>query len=409
MTHSDNDKIRIACWGFCNLVRLIFGMDRLNDLPKLIKGRRALLVTTPGFTRRGVTDRIRRLVGSSLVRIVDTVGPNPELDDLEQTARGLQAIRAEVIVAVGGGSVIDTAKAISAVISTTGEGSEAFSLRKHLETDGGKFDGPAVPVIAVPTTAGTGSEVTPFATVWDSVAVHKYSLTGPQLFPEVALLDPSLTVSLPREITIATGLDAISHALEAIWNRNATPITSLYATEALRIAMPVLEQVTGDLDNVYLRAEMLRASMLAGLAISNTRTALAHSMSYPLTMHYGVPHGLACSFTLPSILRFNAEVDDGRLHKLALDLGLKSVNELHEHITRLLDGLGAQKMLAEYVHPAEDLEELAQEMLAPGRLNNNMRPTDRRDVMRILRELSVVGSSPVDCAIGNLRKGYQHH
>lgn len=386
MTHSDNDKIRTACWDFHNPVRLIFGMDRLNDLPGLIKGRRALLVTTPGFTRRGVTDRIRRLVGSSLVRIVDTVGPNPELDDLEQTARGLQAIHAEVMVAVGGGSVIDTAKAISAVISTTGEGSEAFSLRKHLETDGGKFDGPAIPVIAVPTTAGTGSEVTPFATVWDSVAVHKYSLTGPQLFAEVALLDPSLTVSLPREITIATGLDAISHALEAIWNRNATPITSLYATEALRIAMPALEQVTGDLDNVYLRAEMLRASMLAGLAISNTRTALAHSMSYPITMHYGVPHGLACSFTLPSILRFNAEVDDGRLHRLALDLELKSVDELHVYVARLLDRLGVERMMAKFVDSAGKCEELVAQMYTPGRLDNNMRPVNRDDLKDILGE-----------------------
>lgn len=386
MTSYDNDEIRTTYWGFHNPVRLIFGTGRLKDLPEFIKGRRVLLITTPGFTRRGVTDRVRKLVGSSLVRIVDTVGPNPELDDLEQTARRLQGIHAEVIVAVGGGSVIDTAKVISAVLSTTGEGSEAFSLRKHLETDGGKFDGVGIPVIAVPTTAGTGSEVTPFATVWDSVTGHKYSLTGPRLFPEVALLDPSLTVSLPREITIAAGLDAISHAFEAIWNRNATPITSLYATEALRIAMPVLEQVTGDLDNVYLRAEMLRASMLAGLAISNTRTALAHSMSYPITMHYGVPHGLACSFTLPAILLFNAEVDDGRLHRLALDLELKSVDELHVYVARLLDRLGVERMMAKHVDSAGKCEELVAQMYTPGRSDNNMRPVNHHDLKGILGE-----------------------
>lgn len=386
MTCSDNDKIRTVCWGFHNPVRLIFGIDRLSDLPGLIEGRRALLVTTPGFTRRGVTDQVRRLVGSSLVRIVDTVGPNPELDDLEQTALRLHGIHAEAIVAVGGGSVIDTAKAIGAVLSTIGERSQAFSLRNHLENDGGRLDDVGIPVIAVPTTAGTGSEVTPFATIWDSINKRKYSLTGSQLFPEVALIDPLLTVSLPRDITITSGLDTISHAFEAIWNRNATPITSLYATEALRIAMPILEQVTGDLDNVYLRAEMLRASMLAGLAISNTRTALAHSMSYPITMHYGVSHGLACSFMLPSILRFNAEADDGRLHKLALDLGLKSVDELQVYATWLLDELGVQRMMAKHVDSAERLEELVAQMYAPGRIDNNMRPVNHDDLRCIMGE-----------------------
>lgn len=384
MKHSDNDRMQTMCWSFRNPVRLIFGTDRLNDLPELIKGRCVLLVTTPGFTRRGVTDRISKLVGSSLVEIVDTVGPNPELDDLEQMVRRLQGINAEAIVAVGGGSVIDTAKAISAVLSTTGENNEKLSLRKHLENDGGELNGAGIPVIAVPTTAGTGSEVTPFATVWDSVSKRKYSLTGSQVFPEVALLDPVLTIGLPRDITITTGLDAISHAFEAIWNRNATPITSMYATKALKTALPILEQLVTDLDNLYLRTEMLKASMLAGLAISNTRTALAHSMSYPITMHYGVPHGLACSFTIPAILKFNAEVDDGRLHKLALSLGLVSVNELHAYVKRLLDGLGAHMMLMKYVEPIERLMNIVQNMLTPGRAENNMQYAGPDDINGIL-------------------------
>lgn len=386
MTRSDNDKIPTAYWDFHNPVRLIFGMDRLKDLPEFIKGRRVLLITTPGFTRRGVTDRVRKLVGSSLVKIIDTVGPNPELDDLEQTARRLQAIHADAIVAVGGGSVIDTAKVISAVISTIGESSETLSLRKHLEDNGGRLNGVGVPIVAVPTTAGTGSEVTPFATVWDSVAGYKYSLTGPQLFPQIAILDPSLTVSLPRDITIAAGLDAISHAFEAIWNRNATSITSLYATEALRIAMPVLKRVTGDLDNVHLRAEMLQASMLAGLAISNTRTALAHSMSYPITMRYGVPHGLACSFTLPSILRFNAEVDDGRLRKLALALDFCSVDELHKHMVLLLGDLGVNNMVAQYISSLDQLENEVERMLTSSRAVNNLGVAGYGDLVRIIRD-----------------------
>jgi len=381
MTDSSTHEFGKVGWSFYNPVRLIFGIDGLNVLPELIMGRRVLLVTTPGFTRRGVTDRVRTLVEPYLAAIVDTIGPNPELDDLEGIAYGLHDIRAEAIVAVGGGSVIDTAKVISAILSR-----EELSLRNYLENDIGELHGTAIPVIAVPTTAGTGSEVTPFATVWDSVSEKKYSLSGPQLFPEVALLDPSMTVSLPRDMTIMTGLDAISQGFEAIWNRNATPVTTIYATEALRIALSTLEQLAMDLDNVRLRAEMLRASAFAGLAISNTRTALAHSMSYPITLHYGVPHGLACGFTLPAILRFNSEVDDGRLHELAIALGMNSVNGLHLHMTQFLERLGVQGMLENYVGCVEELEELVPEMLTPGRSDNNVRRIGWRDLMKILDE-----------------------
>lgn len=380
----DSDNTQIPRWGFHNPVRLVFGVDRLNDLPGLVKGRRALLVTTPGFTRRGMTDRVKGLVGSSLVKIVDTVEPNPELDDLQETAQTLHETHLDVIVAVGGGSVIDTAKAVSAVLSTTRETGVVLSLREHLENGGAALNGVGIPVIAVPTTAGTGSEATPFATVWDSVNRRKYSLTGSQLFPEAALLDPLLSTSLPRDITIASGLDAVSHAFEAIWNRNATPMTTLYATQALRLAMPVLERVIRDPDNVGLRAEMLQASMLAGLAISNTKTALAHSISYPITMHYGVPHGLACSFTLPAILRFNAEVDDGRLQRLALALRLNSVNELRVHVIRLLEELGAQEMLAVCLASVEGPEDLVRHMLTPNRSDNNLRLVKCTDLVDIL-------------------------
>lgn len=383
MINSSTHEFGKTDWSFCNPVRLIFGIDCLNALPEVIMARRVLFVTTPGFTRRDVTDRVRKLVDPYLVQIIDTIGPNPELDGLEDMVQELCDIRAEVIVAVGGGSVTDTAKVISTLLSRK---EEELSLRNHFENNGGELQGSAIPVIAVPTTAGTGSEVTPFATVWDSVSGKKYSLSGAQLFPEVALLDPRMTVSLPRDMTVMTGLDAISQGFEAIWNRNATPITTMYATEALRIALSTLERLTIDLDNVCLRTEMLRASTFAGLAISNARTSLAHSMSYPITMHYGVPHGLACGFTLPAILRFNSEADDGRLHELAIALRMNSVDELQLHIMQFLHGLGVQEMLKRYVDSVDQLKELVPEMLTPGRSDNNMRPVDWDDLIRILDE-----------------------
>ncbi len=194
------------------------------------------------------------------------------------------------------------------------------TVRRHLET--GK-DGDALgrtPIIAIPTTAGTGSEVTSWATVWDTVAMKKYSLARETLYPEAALVDPLLTLGLPRAITISTGLDALSHALESIWNVNANPVSSSLAEVAAREVIEALPLLADDLRNEALRTRLARASLFAGLAFSNTRTALAHSLSYHLTLHHGVSHGIACSFSLPMVMRAVAGCDAALRHLAAAHL-----------------------------------------------------------------------------------------
>lgn len=312
-------------WEFRNPVRVVFGKGSFSRIATLTGGRRALLVTTAGFTRRGVTATVRGWLGQGLVRVVDNVESNPELSAIVEAAESLADLSVDVILAVGGGSAIDSAKVLGVMLSRRGDG---FSLRCYLDSGSGSLTDPGIPVIAAPTTAGTGSEVTPFATVWDATSGRKYSVSGPALFPTVALLDPLLTLTLPRDVTISTGMDAVSQALEAVWNINATPVTTSYATHALRTAMCALPSLADRLSDVELRSQMLEASLFSGLAISNTRTAIAHSMSYPLTQHYGVPHGIACGFALPEILEFNAWADDGRLRGLAMSLGRGSIAEL---------------------------------------------------------------------------------
>ena len=160
----------------------------------------------------------------------------------------------------------------------------------------------------MPTTAGTGSEVTSWATVWDTQSGKKYSLSRPNLYPKHALVDPTLMIGKPRQLTISTGLDALSHALESLWNVNANPISAHHAVVAAREILAVLPQLVNDLQNLELRSRMAAAALSAGLAFSNTRTAIAHSISYPVTLHHDVVHGIACSFTLPMVLRSVAEV-----------------------------------------------------------------------------------------------------
>ena len=160
----------------------------------------------------------------------------------------------------------------------------------------------AKPIYAFPTTSGTSSELTHWATVWDNDAFIKHSLSSEILYPKEAFYDPRLTLSLSRETTIHTALDALSHAFESIWNNNANAISTHHALRSIEIILRDLPALAENLQSLELRTNIMQASMCAGLAFSNTQTALAHALSYPLTMRFGTAHGLACSFSLPLLL-----------------------------------------------------------------------------------------------------------
>jgi alcohol dehydrogenase len=245
---------------------------------------------------------------------------------------------------------------------------------------------PALPLVAVPTTAGTGSEVTPFATVWDHQNKKKHSVTGDDLYAQTALLDPELTLGLPDEVTVSSGLDAISHAFESTWNRNATPVSLGFATASLQLSLKALPILHENPENLEQRAAMLQASTLAGMAISQTRTALAHSISYPLTAHFGLPHGIACSFTLPALLEFNAQADDGRLADLARALAASDVRTLAQQLTALFRVLGVDDLFRRHVGDRTRALDLISEMVTPGRADNNLREASARDISPILQQ-----------------------
>jgi alcohol dehydrogenase len=241
-------------------------------------------------------------------------------------------------------------------------------------------------VITIPTTAGTGAEVTPFATIWDFRQRKKYSLTGNDLFPIKAVLDPALTLDLPELLTVSSGLDAISHALESIWNENANPVSIGLATQSLVISLRTLPELKNNPTDMEGRATMMESSLLAGMAISQTRTALAHSISYPLTLAFDLPHGIACSFTLPAILRFNAETDDGRLKQLATHLGYTSIDELADVLKDLLMDLGVPRIFSAHISDDEQALALTPDMLTPGRADNNLRSASLDQVYSIVRD-----------------------
>lgn len=340
---------------FHNPVDTRFGWSSLLELAEITENQKVALVTFPEARGLGLVDRIQDLLGDRLVYIIEDVQPNPDVAQLRDTYERFwqEAGDCHTVVAVGGGSAIDTAKAL-----IVGTESGCFDELLALLATGKPF----VParsklLIAAPTTAGTGSEVTPWATIWDSASHKKHSLHLECTWPKVAIVDPQLMLTVPAGVTVSTGLDALSHALESIWNINANPISDTYAISAIEDILHCLPLLRRDLSNKELRSRMALAALKAGMAFSNTKTALAHSISYEMTLRHGLPHGIACSFTLPLVLGLAWGHDEARDRTLQRIFG----NDLHKAQSQLrefLHSLDVKTEFADYGVTAKEAEEM---------------------------------------------------
>lgn len=342
---------------FHNPVATCFGSGSLRQLSVLTEGRTVALVTFPEARRLGLVDQVRHLLGERLVYVIEDVQPNPDVAHLRGTYERFwaQAGQCEVVIALGGGSAIDTAKAL-----IVGTASGRFDELLDLLALGEPFT-PArhKPLIAVPTTAGTGSEVTPWATIWDTEQQKKYSLQLPCTWPAAAIVDPDLMLTVPAGVTVSTGLDALSHALEAIWNVNANPLSDTFAMSAVEDILDCLPKLCRDLSSKTLRTRMALAALKAGMAFSNTKTALAHSISYEMTLRYGLPHGIAASFTLPLVLGLAWGRDGSRDQALQRVFGA-DLAQAQARLRGFLHDLGVKTEFADYGVP----EAQAQAMIA---------------------------------------------
>ncbi len=354
---------------FQSPVKIRIGEPYLDALADEVGDRSWLLITSRGWTDRRLVDEMIVRLGRP-VMVVDHVEPNPLLSSV--LAMGREAPRAEVIVAAGGGSVLDAAKGIAAVHALGPEAPDQIARHLKGETLLPRGFAPP-PIVAVPTTSGTGSEVTRWATIWGDDR-RKYSIEDAALYPVAAILDPGLTMTMPRDVTLASGLDALSHAFEAVWNRSHTVLTDLMASAAIDLIVRNLREAVLQPQSRRRREAMQTASLMAGMAMANTRTALAHSISYPFTAELGLPHGLACSFTLAEVARFNFETHEMRLQPIAKGFGC-DLAEVPERIEALLKGLGVGEALRRYL-PADPVGVIKGELITPSRAGNNVRPPD---------------------------------
>ena len=244
-----------------------------------------------------------------------------------------------------------------------------------------------IPLIAIPTTAGTASEVTSWATIWDMEKKNKYSLAHKWMFPEYAIVDPALTVSMSPSLTAMTGMDALTHAIESCWSINSQPISDVFALRAIRLIRNNIQKACDEPGDMTARTNMALASLFAGLAFNNTKTAACHSLSYPMTFHFGIPHGLAVSITLKEVIKYNDRIVPEKVKQIVEEFGESSVEGFIKAIGELMVSIGLPTKLRDLKLREEDLNVLIKDSINPERMKNNPANLTEVDIRTILKNV----------------------
>jgi len=324
--------------------RLTFGPGAIAAAGEIVLGldvNRPFVVTDQGLVEAGIVERVTNVLAKVGVESVvfDCVEPNPSLETVNRAVARYREAGSTGFIAVGGGSPIDVAKGAALLASNPGALSDYVGI--------GKVVNPLPPLLAVPTTVGTGSEATIFAVITDHAKHRKVVIGSPLLAPCFALLDPELVLSLPAGLVASTGMDALTHAIESVISVLATPFTDGLALESIRIISANLPTAVRSVE-MESRANLLYASTMAGMAFSYARTGLVHGMAHPLSGYYDVPHGLANAILLPYVLAFNTPACEPRLARVAVAMGEKArAQAAIEAVRRLSAEVGIPQHLSE--------------------------------------------------------------
>jgi alcohol dehydrogenase class IV len=380
--------------------RIVFGWGRRREVGALgwTLGQRALLIVgLPTETAEGVIGQIEGCLREAGVEPVPlaTIAHEPEVDDVDRVAgqlREMQAGPGDFLLGIGGGAAIDLAKAAAAMATNR----QSPTVKDYLENVGRDLplSEPPLPVMAMPTTAGTGAEATKNAVISSYDPPFKKSLRDRQLMPRIALLDPELTVTVPPSVTAASGMDAITQLIESYISRKAQPIPQALALQGLQLAVPAIAEAVENGASRIARQRMAHAALLSGMALANSGLGLAHGVAPALSIHCRVPHGVACALMLPAALRVNAEVRRAELARLA---GVvcdcpptmpadKAVEQLIEHIERLCDRVGVPRRLSEVGVRGDQVPDLVASSRGSS-MSGNPRELSDEELGRLLEEM----------------------
>lgn len=360
-------------WEYIQPVTIRFGTGKVNEIKDVaaeLGCTNGLLVADPFFFKSGLADKIIESADGAITASFGDLSPNPDVTEVDACAEVIRKNQIGFVVALGGGSSMDCAKAAASIALTDD------SIRKYHGT-GVPMPQAHLPLIAVPTTAGTGSEVTCVSVLTDHANGKKSPIVSNGFYPSVALIDPELTYTMPPKVTASTGIDVLCHAIEGFWSKGHQPVCDACALHASELVFKYLYRAYQDPEDKEAREKMCEASVIAGLAFTLPKTTSSHACSFPLTNLHHIPHGEACGLTLDYFARINAQGEEGwRIDEFARKLGFADTNAMADEIHALKDRMGLRNDLKD-LHLTEDqIADLVRISRHPNLYNNPVEITD---------------------------------
>lgn len=367
-----------------------FGNGAASTLPNHVRelgGSKVLIVCDTGVLKAGGVDRLTLPLKETEIPYViySDIEPDPNIESVATATELAKSEGCDLVVGIGGGSSLDTAKAVGLMLGNEG------NIRDYVGIN--KVPRKGAHVIAVPTTAGTGSELTIWSVLSDKKAKVKLSVGSPYNCPSLALCDPELTVSLPASLTASTGMDALTHALESFVNKATQPISEGMSIQAMKMIARSLRTAVVQGENLQARHDMLLASLIAAMAFNPTRLGLSHALAIPLGAHFKIPHGIVNAILLPEVMAFNLIGNLEKFKEIAVIFGEKtdhlSLREAAERsvtaIRRLKEDIGITQTLSDYGVTEESLDMIAEEAMQSGNVPvNPVKPT-HEDLKQLCR------------------------
>ncbi|HHW67409.1 MAG: lactaldehyde reductase [Epulopiscium sp.] len=371
-----------------------FGQGAIQVLPQEIKDRgfkKAFIVTDKELLKFNVTQKVTKILEDANIPYViyDNVNPNPTIENVVTGVKAYKDSGADFILAVGGGSPIDAAKGIGVVVNNP-----EFADVKSLEGVAPTKNKP-VPMIVVPTTAGTASEVTTYYVITDEEAVKKMVCVDTKTIPVLAVVDPDMMVSMPKGLTAATGMDALTHAIESYITKGAWGMTDMFALEAIKLIANNLSKAVFEPNNIEARDAMATAQYIAGMAFSNAGLGLVHAMAHQLGAVYDTPHGVANALLLPYVMEYNAPATGDKYREIARQMGVPNVDSMSveefrqaaiDAVKNLSKEIGIPQKLVEIGAKEEDLPTLAKKAYGDTCTPGNPRDTSVEDILEVYKK-----------------------
>ncbi|PJM77806.1 iron-containing alcohol dehydrogenase family protein [Bifidobacterium felsineum] len=360
-------------WDYQQPVAIRFGNGRVREIKDvaaemgLIEG--GLLVSEHLFAKNGTAERIVKDSDGAISEIFSDFSPNPDVTEVDKAAALIREKHLKFVVAMGGGSAMDLAKSAASIALTNDSIAEYHGTGKAMPQE-------HLPIIAVPTTAGTGSEVTCVSVLTNRALGKKAPIVSDGFFPSVAIIDPELTYSVPPHVTASTGMDVLSQAIEGYWSKGHQPICDACAIHAAPLVFKYLPIAVAEPNNAEARQKMCEASVIAGLAFTLPKTTSSHACSFPLTNIHGIPHGEACGLTLDWFARINKDAQHGRVQEFARAIGFEDVDAMADAIHELKVKVGLRTGLKDLNLSAEQIADLVRISRHPNLYNNPVEITD---------------------------------